>query len=190
MMKRGSLSWLFAGGILAIIVSMGCAGPPTEAIQAAEAAIQEAQTAGSDVYAAERFKAAQDALADAKAKVDSKDYKGAKESADRAIALADSSRTDAAVGKETMRLDAERKLEEMKTMWADVSAAIEKSRGPAGKALVKEAADVAAMVNTLPQQMAEGKYAEVLKAVDEATMKANDLKERAMAAGGKTGGKK
>ncbi|MBI4552896.1 MAG: DUF4398 domain-containing protein [Candidatus Latescibacteria bacterium] len=185
MTKRRMVSWLVTGICVMILVVAGCSKPPTEAIQAAEQVISDAKTEGAEQYAATRLKAAEEALADAKARVDQKAYSEARQQAEMVIGMADSFKMDIAAAKEMMKLDAERKVEEFKTMWADMNASIEKTRGAAGKALAKEASDLAALVNTLPQQMNEGKYAEVLKAIDEATVKANELKERAAGATGK-----
>ena len=63
------------------IFLMACDKVPQEELQEAQRALTQAQSDGADRYAPERFKAAQDGLADAQRKVSEKDYRGARLSA-------------------------------------------------------------------------------------------------------------
>ena len=78
-MKKAIISTIV--GLVFCLFVMSCSKPPTQDIKAAKTAIEDARIAEADKYAADDFQAAKDALADAEAKIESKDYKGAKEAA-------------------------------------------------------------------------------------------------------------
>ncbi len=60
---------------------VACDQPPNRELRAAETALSDAKKEGADVYAAERLKEAEAALAAARQKVEQKDYRGALSSA-------------------------------------------------------------------------------------------------------------
>jgi hypothetical protein len=61
---------------LALFITIGCGGePPEKEMQQAQGALDTALAAGADTYAKEEFAAAQQALANAKAAVEQRDYR-------------------------------------------------------------------------------------------------------------------
>lgn len=189
MMKMRYLALIIVSAFVAAVVS-SCAGPPNEEITQADAAIQAAQAAGADAYAPDDFKAASDALADAKAKVESKDYKGAKEAAMTAKEKAEAAKANAEKGKEEKKAEAEQKMSALKTEWDAVKAEVAKVKGKAAGELKQTESDIETQVSTIQGQIDQGNYADAVKALDEATAKAGDLKTKAMEAGAAKGGKK
>lgn len=77
-MKRTAAAFL---ALLPILTLAACDQPPAKEIAAAEAALGQAQKDGADAFAPEQWKAAGAALAQARQKVDAKDYRGALSSA-------------------------------------------------------------------------------------------------------------
>ena len=72
-------SVLKIGVVLAMMIAVvGCGSPPQAELDAAQAALDTAKTAGADVYAPEAYNRASNTLSDAKAKVDDSDYETAK----------------------------------------------------------------------------------------------------------------
>lgn len=182
MMKLRYLALVVLGAFVVALAS-SCAGPPNEEIAQADAAIQGAQAAGADLYAADDFKAAQDALAEAKSKVESKDYKGAKEAAMTAKEKAEMAKTNAEKGKEEKKAEAESKMAALKTEWESVKAESGKMKGKAAEEMKMMVSDMEASVTAIQGQIDQGAYADAVKALDETTMKAQDMKTKMMEAG-------
>lgn len=63
---------------------VGCEQPPSKEVAAAEAAVAEARKTGAEQYAADRFKEAERALQEARAKVQAREYRAALSSATEA----------------------------------------------------------------------------------------------------------
>lgn len=189
MTKMRYLVLVMVAAFVAGIVT-SCAGPPEQEMAQAEAAIQAAQAAGADLYAADDFKSASDALADAKAKVESKDYTGAKEAAMMAKEKADAAKANAEKGKEEKKAEAEQKMSALKTEWETVKAEVGKVKGPMAAEMQKMASDMEAGVGAIQGQMDQGDYAGAVTALDDATTKAGDLKTKAMEAAMAKGKKK
>lgn len=96
---------------LVAVLAVGCGGePPEKEIQQAQGALDSAAAAGAALYATDEFNAAQQALGDAKAAVDQRDYRlalnHALDSRDRAQTAA----KEAADGKAAARSAAEHAL--------------------------------------------------------------------------------
>jgi hypothetical protein len=72
---------IFFLAILSMIFIVGCAQPPKQEMDAANAALTSAIGAGAEDYAPDQFKLAQDLIAKMNDQVQKKDYKGAKETA-------------------------------------------------------------------------------------------------------------
>lgn len=102
---RSILSLCFALGLIFVVAS--CAKPPTQELDAATAAINAAKQAEADVYAADTYRSATNALNDANAKVEQKDYEGAKASATQAKELADRSKSESETSKRQIRDEAQ-----------------------------------------------------------------------------------
>lgn len=66
--------------LFALALLVGCAKPPTEQMNAAQTAIQDAQTAQADIYAPDLFSQAKQAFDQGNNQVTEKDYPGALQS--------------------------------------------------------------------------------------------------------------
>ena len=101
-------SVLSVGLVLCLALGIaGCAKPPTEELNAAQAALDAAKKAEADVYAPETYRQAKNALDGANAKVEQKDYEGAKASAIQARDLAGQATSQAETGKRQTRDEAQ-----------------------------------------------------------------------------------
>lgn len=186
-MKR---SW-----ILLVLLLVGVVGwylwnsnakPPTEEMAQAENAVLAAENAGADVYAAEDYNAAADALADARANMVSEDYSEAKEAAMDATAKAVVARTNAEIAAEAWKRDTARqwaalqigesKLATLKDNQGAVRAATlkiaSKLQGNKAANLKKELADLEAALATVQIQLDQRNAA---LAMAKAEMSADDL---------------
>lgn len=112
-MRTTLISTIVGLGFCLFLVS--CSKPPTQDIKAAKTAIEDARAAEADKYAADDFQAAKDALADAEAKVESKDYKSAKEAALLAKEKAELSKSSVEANKTKVRTETEVLFNEAKT---------------------------------------------------------------------------
>jgi nucleoid-associated protein YgaU len=83
-----------------------CAKPPTKEIADAEAALTAAKMEEADIYVPQEYKSAEDMLAQAKAEVEKKEYKPAKNSAIQTIALAEQAKEHAISAREEAKLKA------------------------------------------------------------------------------------
>lgn len=113
------------------LFAVSCAQPPTEEMNAAQSAVDAAKAAEADVYAAGTFQSAGSALSDARAKVDTEDYEGAKADAIRAKDLADRSVSEAQASKQRTRDEAQALVNRLSGGLSDARAALEAA--PAGK---------------------------------------------------------
>jgi hypothetical protein len=140
---------------LAILVTFGCGGePPDKEMQQAQGALDAAQAAGADKYAADEFTAAQTALANARDAVAQRDYRLALDRALDSRERAQNAAKMAADGKAAARVDADRALTAAQ---ADVDAAIEKLKAA-------EAAKVQAKLLTAPRHTIDTAQAQLQEA--------------------------
>ena len=128
---------------------VSCAQPPEEELKAAEAALAKAQNAEADVYATEVFRNAKNTLDDARAKVEKKDYEGAKASAIRAKDLADQAATQAVANKKQMQDEATALVARVGPGLADARSALENA--PKGQPF-EELYDLATLEPTAEHQ--------------------------------------
>ena len=143
--------WLV--GVLVVgLAAAGCASPPQADIDAAKAALDKATAAGAAEYAADSFKAAQDAQAaceaELKAQADKfalfRSYTKAAELAKAAQTSGEKAEQDAVAGKEKAKNEATALIEEAKTALTAATEALAKA--PKGKGT---AADLEAMKGDL-----------------------------------------
>lgn len=104
-------------GVFVIMIGVSCSSPPAEEMMQAETALQAAQAEGAETYAAMDYKAAADALADAKSKVESKDYDAAREAAVMAKQKADEAKAKVAPEKLKMRGEIEATMAALNEEW-------------------------------------------------------------------------
>lgn len=136
-MRQNLMVILLVAGVGAF--AAGCAKPPQADIDAAQAAIQKASSAGAGEYAADSLKAAEDAEAalEAELKVQAdkfsmfRSYTKATELATAAKGAGDKAEQDAMAGKEKAKNEASAVIEEAKAMLAQAQDML--SKAPKGK---------------------------------------------------------
>jgi len=117
---KASIVLLYCVTVIAFIA--GCAEPPKQEIDAANAALQAAITAGAEQYATDELKAAQDLSAKLNGEMEKKDYKAAKQTAIQLKESADKAKAAGEAGK--------LKAKETATALADeVKQGLEKAKG-------------------------------------------------------------
>ncbi len=91
--------------VLIVLLAVSCAQPPKAEIDAAKAALADAQTAEASVYAPDSYAKAEAAVAAVDSSVAAKKYKEAKTQAVEAKTLAETAKTDAATAKDQAKAD-------------------------------------------------------------------------------------
>lgn len=138
--------------LIFVLMMVGCAKPPEQAIAAAKQAITTATEAGAGEYASDSLKAAeeQQAALDAELKVQEekfalfRSYKKAEDLANQVKAAGEKAAQDAATRKEQVKQEATALINEAKTQLATTKEALAKA--PRGKGA---AADLKMMENDL-----------------------------------------
>ena len=185
-MKRTLLALSLVLGLTFLFA--GCSSAPTVEIDAAKAAIKNAQTEETRAYAPESLKAAEDGLSKALAEVQtqdskfslSRDYKQASALLKSAKNLAEKAKDDALAGKAKAKADAEATIAALPQVLEDAKKALAKA--PRGK---DTKADLEAMQNDLKlaqeelsganTAMAEAKYSDALAKASSAKTKASAI---------------
>jgi hypothetical protein len=93
---------------------LACGKPPAQEISDADSAVQAAEAVGAAEFAVEELILAQDALADAKAKMESRDFNGARIAALEAKARADAAREAVEINKQNAKAEAEERMKTLK----------------------------------------------------------------------------
>ena len=130
-MKRGTYYVLFfVAAVFSLMLLAGCSKPPTEALQKAEQALEEAKQKGANLYTEDLFKKAEEGLKKAKDQIAAKQYKEAAQTLLEVVPAAQQAVAGIEAGKTKMKEEADKfvgeaqkGLEELK---ADVAAAIKK----------------------------------------------------------------
>ena len=139
-----------AVAVAATVLSVACGSPPDKEIQEAETAIDAARAAGAEQYARDEFKAAQDALKQAREAVDQRDYRSALNHALDSRERAQNAAKEAADQKAAARGDAERAIANLTTALADARTRLKSA----------ESARVASKTLAKPRQaIADGDHA-------------------------------
>lgn len=172
--------WSFMGlAVYAVILVSGCAAPPTEAMSAAEQAIQDARAGEAEHYAMDAFQKAVDQFDVAQKHMAAEEYAEARTAAEKTIELAAAAGKETGVGRELMKVDAETKLADFLASWTEISAQLEKGRGKDALALAKEAGEFSQTISESLNELKDGeKWYELLAALEEADMKAKDFQAR------------
>lgn len=123
-------SFLTASVLIALIFS-GCAKPPTQELDAAQAALDEAKNSEADIYAPKTYISASNSLQEARLKVEQQDYEGGKASAVQAKQFADRSRSEAEANKQIVRNDVQDQINRVSSGITDARLVIDSA--PKGK---------------------------------------------------------
>lgn len=143
--------------------------PPSEEVAWAESAIQGARAVDADRYATEDLEAAVNALADAKEKMKSKDYKAAKALAIAAQEKADVAFTNAETAKREKRIEVEQKMAALQRNWERM-----KTRA----ALKPQAEDLEMAMVGIQEQIDQGHYTDAMQQLEEIAVTMDELKAR------------
>ncbi len=108
---------------LLLFLSYGCAKPPKKEMADAEAAVTAAKLAEADIYAPGDYQSAEDMLAQAKAEMDKREYKSAKESAIQTINLATNAKEQAVKAKQDAKVRAQNIIKDVKGALDEAKAA-------------------------------------------------------------------
>ena len=178
MSKQAFMTCLSA--VVCLFVAAACAGPPTEAMDAAEAKISGAMEAEIDKYAPAEFEAANLELEKARAHMAAEEYSEAKTSAERTIELADAANEEMLVQKELTKREVDEALPAFLERWGEISGSIEQGRGREARALAQEAS---AFADSLTMQLndlkANEKWHDIKMLLESAHMSADSFAERA-----------
>jgi hypothetical protein len=181
--------------VAATLLAAGCAQPPTDAVNAARAALETARTDEAADYAAESLAAAEEAVAalDAELKAQgdafalTRSYKKAAELAAAAQAAAETASADAKAGREATMNEASAQYEAAKASLAETAEMIDKA--PKGKgtqadidAMKADLAGVEAGFADFDAAFSAGRYKEALAKAEAANGTLNRIKADIQAA--------
>ena len=143
-MRVGRCRSLVSAAIIASSI-VACGGnPPDKEIEQAQTAVDAARAASADRYSKEDFNASTDALKNAHAAVDARDYRLALNYALEAKDRADTAARDAVDRKATARSDADRALRNAALLLVDIRAKLRTAQGRQPARVVNPAKKVAA----------------------------------------------
>jgi hypothetical protein len=160
----------------ALILTAACAKPPTQEMADAESALNAATQAGAEQYAAAELTAAQETLADARAKMESQDYKGAKLASLDAKVKAEAALAAVEPNKQAAMAGAQERMDALKPQVEAAVADAGKVKGKTAQALKDEAAALSSLWAAVDGDFAAGNYAAVNARLDEAQAKLDQLK--------------
>ncbi len=180
-----NFSRLFILGIFVVSLFSSCAKQPTEAIDAAKAAVEAASKEGADVYAADELKMLKDDLQAAMDEVNTQDKKffksfgTSKEMLAKVQADADALKATIPARKEAAKAAAETALTEAKAAWEEAKTLLEKApRGKGTKADIEAMkADLAGLETAAGEAMSSFEAGDYFAAKDKAVV----IKEKSMA---------
>lgn len=183
-MKRGTYYVLFfVFAVVSLMLLAGCSKPPTEALQKAEQALEEAKQKGANLYAEDLFKKAEEGLKKAKYQIAAKQYKEAAQTLLEVVPAAQEAITGIEAGKAKMKKEADKfvgeaqeGLDELKT---DVAAAIKKKlpvqREEVEQAIGKWGVDLAGIKDKLQSGNIREAFDGLKTMVDEIKAKKEDI---------------
>lgn len=178
MSKQAFMTCLSA--VVCLFVAAACAGPPTEAMDAADAKMAGALAADIPKYAPAEYEAARVELAKAWAHMEAEEYSEAKTAAERTIELADAANEEMLVQKELTKREVDEALPAFLERWSEISGSIEQGRGRAARTLAQEAS---AFADSLTMQLndlkANEKWYDLKMQLESAHMTADSFAERA-----------
>ena len=151
-MRVGRCRSLVSAAIIASSI-VACGGnPPDKEIEQAQTAVDAARATSADRYAKEDFTASTDALKNAHAAVDARDYRLALNYALEAKDRADTAARDAADRKATARSNADRALRNAALSLVDIRAKLRTAQGRQPARVVNAAKKAAAESETRVQE--------------------------------------
>lgn len=185
-MSRSSFMDIWKLGIVlgSIVVLGACAKPPVKEMADAENAISAAAQAGADEFAADELSMAQETLADAKAKMESKDFKGAKAAALDVKAKAEAAALSVESNKAAAKTEAEQRMTALKADIADIQPKAMSIKGGTGTQIKSDAAAIKDAWAGVQSDYDGGHYNRAIDKMDEIQAKLDELKTAIDAAKG------
>lgn len=177
------LGWTVLGSALALVLA--CAKPPTMEMTDAENAVNAAEQAGALEYATADFQTAQNALADAKAKLESKDYPAARTAALDAKAKAEAAAAAVSTGKAAAEAQARAGVAELEKEFKDLKNRAAKAKGAAAAKIKSAVNALEADWTRVKEDLVYGSYAKVNAAVESVRNRLGEVKDD-LAGGPKT----
>jgi len=154
-------TWLILGCAVAIVALAGCSKPPTEQIDLAKQAVQEAEAADAATYAPQELSAAEDAQKrlDAELKLQEekfalfRSYKQSTALAAEVKTAGEQASAAAAAGKEKVRQEATQQIADTQALLDEVRALLAKA--PRGKGSEADIAAMSADLDAVAASLAE-----------------------------------
>lgn len=149
------------GLMVAGLMIVGCAKPPTMEIADAENAVNAAAQAGAADFAPNELSIAKNALEDARSKVAAKDYKGALAGALDAKVKAEEAQAAIAAGKEAAKASAAEAIKAVEAKLKELKAKSAKMAGKAGAELKSSIKTIEAEWTKVVEDNMNGNYTKV-----------------------------
>ena len=163
-----------------LLVVAACAGPPNEAMSAAEQAVSDAMEAEVDKYSPTEYEAAAVELEKARGHMAAQEYGDAKAAAENTIALVEAANEEMLVQKELTKREVDEALPAFLERWGEISSSIEQGRGSAARALAQEASAFADSLTVQLNDLKSGeKWYDIKMLLESANMTADSFAERA-----------
>lgn len=178
MLRKGSA---YFGLLMVGVLMAGCAKPPTMEIADAENAVNAADQEGAADFAPNEFSMAQNALADARSKVASKDYKGALAGALDAKTKAEEAKAAIAAGKEAAKAAAAEAVKAVEAKLKELKAKSAKMAGKAGAELKSSVKTIEAEWTKVVEDNLNGNYMKVTRDASEIGTKIDELMKKTVA---------
>ncbi|MBK8870292.1 MAG: DUF4398 domain-containing protein [Elusimicrobia bacterium] len=151
----------WVGVLAAGLMVTGCAKPPTMEMADAENAVNAAAQAGAADFAANEFGMAQNALTDAREKMNAKDYKAALAGAIDAKAKAETAQAAIAAGKEAAKAAADETIKTVEAKLKDLKAKAAKMKGPNAAAVKSAVKTIETEWTAVMEENMNGNYLKV-----------------------------
>ena len=169
----------FVYGLIAMgFLATGCAKPPTVEMADAENAVTAAEGAGAAEYAPQEFRTAQDTLADARAKMDAKDYKAALAGALDAKGKAETAQTAIASGRETAKAQAMRAITLVQEKLKKLKASVGKTKGASAAKLKSSLAAIESDWTKVMEETMNGNFTKVNASIPGILNRIDDLEKK------------
>ena len=179
-MSRRAIMFCFCAVACLMLISTACTPPPNDLMAAAEDTINQLDQNQIDMYAKAEYDLVTAELAKAKQHMDAEEYTEAKEAAEKTIELAKAAGQEAAVHRQLMKVDVDKKLPEFMERWSEISSSIEGGRGRAARALAVEAKAFSdSLTENLQELNGSEMWYELNAALDAANVTADEFAEKA-----------
>ena len=179
-MSKRAIMFCFCAVACLMLISTACTPPPNDLMAAAENTVNQMDENQIDMYARAEYDLVTAELAKAKQHMDAEEYTEAKEAAEKTIELAKAAGQEAAVQRQLMKVDVDKKLPEFMERWSEISSSIEGGRGRAAQALAVEAKAFADSLTANLQELSGSEmWYELNAALDVASATADEFAEKA-----------